>query len=268
MEPIQQVITRNTLQQALRQLGVKSGMTLEVHASLSSLGYMIGGASAVVDALLETAGKDGTVMMPMQNAENKDPSAWSDPPLEPSLWQTVRDNTPPYHPEQTDLSSVMGAVAENFRHRNGVIFSGHPSLGFAAIGRYARLLCNRQSMHFPLAEESPTARLYELRGSVLLIGTDYRTCTCMHLAEYRTECRPVCVKCAAITQNGEPVWKRYLDLDLDASSFNQIGALMEKAGAVKSLDLGPCRLRLFSAVDAVDTAAGFLERNSVYELYR
>jgi len=77
---------------------------------------------------------------------------------------------PAYDPVITDVKD-MSEITENFRHRDGIVSSAHPSRSFAAWGRYARLMCNRQSMHFPLAEESPAARLYELKGSVLLLGS-------------------------------------------------------------------------------------------------
>ncbi|MGN1388213.1 MAG: aminoglycoside N(3)-acetyltransferase, partial [Bulleidia sp.] len=159
-KPIRTAVTKESLMAALQSVGVGPNMILEVHSSLSSLGYVVGGARTVVDALMELSEPGGTILMATQTADNSDPSSWQNPPAAPETWKTIRENMPAYDPEATDLSE-MGAVAENFRHRAGVVSSCHPSDSYAAWGRYAKLLCNRQSMHFPLAEESPAARLYE-----------------------------------------------------------------------------------------------------------
>ena len=206
-EVVKEIVTKDSFLDVLRNLGVKDNKVIEVHSSLSSLGYVVGGARTIVDALFELTKDNDTILMPIQTTDNTDPSGWQNPPLDPSLWQQVRDAMPAYHPEASDLRN-MGAIPENFRHRNVLIFSGHPSVSYASWGKYAHLLCNRQSLHFPLAEESPAARLYELRGDVLLIGVDYDTCTCMHLAEYKTDCRPIQINCSSVKSGDGKVWKK------------------------------------------------------------
>lgn len=267
-EVIRQVVTKETLVQTLRDLGVTSDMILEVHSSLSSLGFVVGGARTVVDALMETVGPNGTIMMASQVGTNSEPSAWKNPPVSPDLYRQVRDELPPYDPKFSDLYE-MGAVAENFRQRPGVVFSGHPSVSYAAWGRHAQSLCNHQSVHFPLAEESPSARLYELRGYVLLIGVDLDKCTCMHLAEYRTESRPICIEGAAfLNRSGERIWKKYLNFDLDSSEFVNVRPQLLKKNMLRETTLGDCTISLVSAVNAVDEATKYFKKTSVYDLYR
>ena len=139
---IETVITKESLQEARASVGVCKNMILEAHVSLSSLGYVAGGARTVVDAIMDLITDGGTLLIPTQTTGNTDPSEWVDPPALPSLWQTIRESMPAYDPENSDLSD-MGAAAENFRHRRGVICSNHPSVSFSAWGRYAKLLCNR-----------------------------------------------------------------------------------------------------------------------------
>ena len=50
-EMIQQVVTKEDIKNALAKAGVMPNMLLEVHANLSSMGHVIGGARTVVDAL-------------------------------------------------------------------------------------------------------------------------------------------------------------------------------------------------------------------------
>ncbi len=264
---IESVVTKDSFINALKYVGLGPNMNVEVHASLSSFGYVIGGARTIVDALMEVITDGGTILMPTQTTDNTDPSSWVNPPALPSIWEDLRENMPAYHPEQSDLTE-MGAIAENFRHRSGVMFSNHPNTSFAAWGRYARLLCNRQSLHFPLAEESPVARLYELKGHVLMLGTDFTTVTGLHLAEYRTESRPIIIQNACMMVNGNREWRKYLDLDIDSSGFDRIQTELEKKNLIRETDLNGCRISLFPLSSAVDEATKMFEQNSIYDLYR
>ena len=54
-------LSREELVKELGHLGVKEGQIIEVHADLSAFDFVIGGARTVVDALLETAGRNGTI---------------------------------------------------------------------------------------------------------------------------------------------------------------------------------------------------------------
>ena len=261
------ILTKERIIAGLHALGVREGMLVEVHASLSSMGWVLGGARTVVDAILELIGEEGTILMPVHTTDNSEPSSWVNPPAEPSAWQMIRSEMPAYDPEHSDLKE-MGAVAENLIRREGTVISNHPTLSYAAKGRYASLLCNRQSMHFPLAEESPAARLYELRGSVLLLGTGFDKCTCLHLAEYRTESRPIIMEGASIRTEEGTRWKKYLNLDLDAEFFPAVEEIMRKKGMISETMIGSCHAMLFSASQAVDEATQYLSQTSVFGVYR
>src|SRR5712691_1567855 len=56
--------TRESLAHDLCALGVEAGMTLEVHSSLSTLGWVCGGPVAVVQALMDVVTETGTLLMP------------------------------------------------------------------------------------------------------------------------------------------------------------------------------------------------------------
>ena len=61
------LVIPNDIKAALKEVGVKKGQAIMVHTSLSSLGYVCGGAQSVIEALLESVGEEGTIMMPTQS---------------------------------------------------------------------------------------------------------------------------------------------------------------------------------------------------------
>lgn len=58
------VLFKEDIISVLRQLVVEDKMDIAVHSSLSSLGYVIGGAHTVIQALKEVVTKDGSIYMP------------------------------------------------------------------------------------------------------------------------------------------------------------------------------------------------------------
>lgn len=264
---INEAYSKDELVSTFRTLGLHEGSVVEVHSAMHYFDYVIGGARTIVDALLEVVGKSGTILMAKHTIDNSEPSSWNNPPINVELWDKVRENMPAYNPKLSDIR-FMSKVTENFCLRDGVVFSNHPGYAYVAYGKYAKFLCNRQSFHFPLSFESAAAGLYELKGDVLLIGVDFDRCTCMHFAEYLSDARPIVVRGASVNENGEKVWKQYLDLDIDSSCFNEIGKLMIRKNMVRSTMLHDCKIQLFKANDAIDTAAHYFDRTVVYDLYR
>ena len=121
---------------AIEKVGVTKGDTIMVHCSLSSMGFVCGGPQIIIEALLETVGEEGTIMMPTQSWKNLDPTAgvhWEEPE---EWWQTIRDNWPAYNKDITP-TNTMGAVAEMFRKWPGACRSDHPARSVAAYGKHA-----------------------------------------------------------------------------------------------------------------------------------
>lgn len=85
--------TRDSLTADVRPLGLEAGMTVLVHSSLSSLGWVNGGPVAVVQALMDVITADGTIVMP-SHAGLSGPAVWENPPVPESWWQVIRDTMP------------------------------------------------------------------------------------------------------------------------------------------------------------------------------
>ncbi len=63
------VVGKQEIASGLRSMGLASGDHVVVHSRLSSLGYVVGGADAVIDALQEVLTPEGTLVMPTYSGE-------------------------------------------------------------------------------------------------------------------------------------------------------------------------------------------------------
>ena len=93
--------TRESLAHDLCALGVVAGMILEVHSSLSKLGWVCGGPVAVVQALMDTVTETGTLTMPTHTTNYADPAKWSNPPVPESWWPKLYEQMPAFDPRIT-----------------------------------------------------------------------------------------------------------------------------------------------------------------------
>ena len=217
--------TVESLQADFKALGIEKGMVLLVHSSLSAMGWVCGGAVAVIIALQKVLGETGTLVMPTHSTDLSDPSQWENPPVPESWWRTIRETMPAYDPGLTPTRS-MGKIVETFRKQEGVLRSTHPQSSFCASGPQASYIINNHSLAYGFGEHSPLARIYDLNGFVLLLGVEHSSNTSIHLAEYRADfpTKRVVQDGAPISQAGARTWTTFEDINVDASDFDHLGA--------------------------------------------
>ncbi|WDO09034.1 AAC(3) family N-acetyltransferase [Streptomyces murinus] len=251
--PTGPLVTRDDIATGLRRLGVESGETLLVHSSPSSLGWVNGGAVAVVRALLDALGPHGTLVVPAQSSDLSDPAEWGNPPVPEEWWDRIRATMPPYDPLITPTLGV-GVIPETVRTWPGALRSAHPQTSFAALGPRAREITGGHAPDCRLGERSPLARLEELGARVLLLGAGYGACTAFHLAEYRVP--------GPLVQVGRPApgggWETVTEVSISSEPFEDLGRDFERERSVLRGKVGAADARLFPVQDAVTYAEGWL----------
>jgi aminoglycoside 3-N-acetyltransferase len=252
--------TRASLAKDLQHIGVVAGMTLIVHSSLRSIGWVSGGPVAVVQALMDAVTTEGTLVMPTHTSGYSDPAQWENPPVPQSWWQTIYDTMPAFDPQITP-SSFMGQIAETFRTWPGTMRSAHPQGSFAAWGKHAYAITANHSINYTFGEGSPLARVYDLDGYVLLLGVGYDNCTSLHVAEYRAPGAIEVQQGAPIFEHGQRVWKTYKDIAMDSEIFPTIGQAFEQTELVKTGKVGSAEVRLFPQRPIIDFAVQWLTQH-------
>ncbi len=145
-------ITKAGLVSDLRNLGVRQGDILNVKCSMRSLGKVEGGAAALIEALLEAVGAEGTIVTD-------------------SFIKVYKPYVAKKMPLADDNSfSYCGVLANEMLKHPKVERSRHPVQKFAAIGKYAKEFCEN---HTDESYAYDILRIMALKGGKnLKIGSD------------------------------------------------------------------------------------------------
>jgi aminoglycoside 3-N-acetyltransferase len=161
---------------AYRELGLNTTQPVIVHASLSAVGEIRGGAETVLGALLPAV---KGVMAPTFTFKTM-----ITPEIGPDdnaiVYGTGKDANRMAEFFQVDMPAdpLMGQLPETLRKHPLACRSSHPILSFAGVHVEEALAA--QTIEDPLA---PICHLAEDNGAVLLIGVDHTVNTSIHYAE-------------------------------------------------------------------------------------
>jgi len=252
---MQYMIYRKDLVQGFKDLGLRDGDTVLVHSSLSSFGYVDGGAETVIDSLLEAVGESGTVMVPTLTGKPTD----------------GRESPPKFDVRVTPCWT--GRIPETFRQRPEARRSLHPTHSVSAIGAGKNeLLKGHENGASPCDRFSPYYKNAMAGGYVMLIGVDQESNTTIHCCEevagvpyhLQKDITDIVIK----GYNGEEivVRNRLHDWNKPPTDFNRFDAVFREHGIMKTGKIGNSTIRLINAKAMVELAVDMLVKNPYYLL--
>ncbi len=174
------LLTRTALRADLERLGLQPGDSVMVHAAMSRVGQLLNGPDALIGALLDTIGAQGTLLAytdwdgaydDLLDDEGRVPETWRAhlPPFDPASSRAIRDN---------------GVLPEFLRTTPGAKRSGNPGASVAALGARADWITQDHPLDYGYGEGSPLAKLVSIGGKVLMVGAPRDTLTLLHHAEH------------------------------------------------------------------------------------
>ena len=249
-------VTKDDIVGDLAALGVPQGGLLFVHSSLSAIGEVEGGADAVVDALFEALGPEGTLIVPT--------FTYADPHDYPD------SINPKWIFDPANTHSGMGAVTNAVRKRDGALRSVHLWHSVAAIGPLAEKVVTGNDKTWASAWDanSPMAWAFNNGASIMMLGVPYQNLTAIHVWEVefdvdyrethfvtrRTPLSDGTLVPLASRVHARKDWH-------PGSDFNRFGERMENVGLVGVGHVGNAVARLFTAADAHEMARTMYEED-------
>ncbi len=230
-----------------------------VHSSLSSLGKVLGGAPAVVRALLAALGRRGTLVIPAFSPEVSDPAHWADHSFADADAQRARAYVPAFDADTTP--TTMGLIPETFRRWPGTIHGPHPQVSVCAFRPQAEEIVAPHALKWGQGAGSPFQRLVIMDAGLLLLGVGFNRATLLHYAESlvphgRRKTRRI--------PFGEGDARRWVEApcvggDLN-THFPSFGTAYLAASHARTGRVGAADAVLASAADLVSLATGYLAR--------
>jgi len=158
------VVTRQTIIDGLRVIGIKAGDLVMVHSSLSQFGTVEGGPDAVIDALMEVVTPAGVLAMP-------------------AFSNSVDDSEikPAFDPAST--TAFTGIISNTFWRRSGVLRNAQPTHSLAAWGSRADEFLKTDNLDDTFDWNGPWGRLYRWDGKIINFGETMGATTYMHALE-------------------------------------------------------------------------------------
>lgn len=162
-------LTKDELISDLKKIGINEGDVILVHSSLKRIGFVIGGAKTVIDALLDVIGKEGTLIMPTY-------------PLNAKMLQLCQKKN--YIFDLKTTPTYMGTIPSEFLKIEGISRSIHPTHSVSAIGKFADEITKDHHIgNKTYGENSPWGKILKLNGKILGIGVSLHVNAQYHYLE-------------------------------------------------------------------------------------
>jgi aminoglycoside 3-N-acetyltransferase len=240
-----------------------------VHSSMRAVGPILGGPNEMIEALLESVGTTGTVMMYVDWEEGAQGYTRTDRAMH--LSPALLDAWPAFDPRKARADRSCGILPEFLRTWPGAVRSENPGASVAAVGARAEWICADHPMDYGYGPGSPLAKLVEAQGRVLLLGSPLENVTLLHYAEHmaRLPAKRVIRYREKLLRRGVAEWVEIEEFDtgdpvVDAAPEDHFDRLMraylEDVEVLTGM-VGGARTYLVEAAPLHRFAVAWLERN-------
>ena len=246
-------VTKEDIGKGLYEVGIRQGDVVFVHSSLSSFGYVEGGADAVIDALLRAVGGRGTVVAPT------------------FTWGKFRNiDTGVFDVAHTPCET--GRIPDVFRRRPDAIRSRHICHSVAAIGPHAGDAMGEDYRSF--GKGSCLHRLYGMDAWNLFLGCDLGSCTELHAVEefmqvpyrYYRDFKGCTVRLPDGTEVASHAVEFLPVPDYRRWSFREMEPIFREHGILRMSRVGNARLVNARVRDIFDVGRTYLEKDILFFL--
>jgi aminoglycoside 3-N-acetyltransferase len=204
--------SRASLHDDLRALGLARGDTVMVHASVRSVGPVVGGPDQIHLAIKDAIGAEGTLLMYASAPDGYDEVGRG--MLTPDVEAELLEKLPPFDAHTARSARDNGALVEMLRTYPGSIVNDHVAR-FVAWGARAGHLFAEQPWNYAFGAGSALERFVELRGRILLLGSDHDQVTFLHYAEHVVDFpdKRVARYQVPVLEQGKRVWRWMEEFD-------------------------------------------------------
>jgi len=259
--------TRESLARDLRALGLGAGDIVMLHVSYRAVRPVEGGPDALIDAVLDTVGPDGGIVMFV---------SWAQSPYDAfaagGLSEEERRAWPAFDPQKADVRPTHGgAVGACLAQRPGAFRSRNPDRSLLGLGAAVPLL-DRQPFDHGFGPGSPLQALYERGAKTLNLGAPLYTTTILHYAEYLAKVpnKQTVHYEVPLLADGRKVWRPTAQMnrdafvpaaaDLEPDYLEQVIRAYLDTGRPAEGRVGSARACLFEMSDLVPFAVRYFEQ--------
>ena len=239
--------THQPLARVLKQLGIEPSAPVIVHSSLSSFGVVSGGATAIVNTLLDYF---ETLVVP--TFTYKTMVVPEDGPTNNALaYGKTRDLNKMAEMFYPDYPSdrTIGAIPETVRKHHLAQRSQHPIFSFAGVN--AEEILAAQTLTEPFA---PISELMRNNGWVILMGVSHTTNTSIHWAE-RLAGRKFFTRWAL----AEDAVTECLNFPPCSEGFDSIAPHLQ--GIVRESSAGDCVIKAYPLINMIEIALNLIKED-------
>jgi aminoglycoside N3'-acetyltransferase len=195
-----------------RNLGIRVGDTVMLHASVRSVGEVAGGPDTIHLALKSAFSPEGTLMMYASCPRFYDEVGRGNLTMEQE--RELHEKLPAFDPLTARSDRDNGTLVEFLRTFPGSHVNHHVAR-FVCWGKQTEYLLASQPWNYAFGVDSALERFLLLDGKIVLLGSDHDAVTFLHYAEHIADIheKRVARYQVPVMENGCRVWRAMEEFD-------------------------------------------------------